>query len=165
MSSRFHKSWIAIAVVALLIGAVTWVVYRSGAGDSLTSTLPSELPTNGKTTGEDSMSIRTESQGKIEHATDANFTQKVLNAKESVLVDFYADWCGPCKALAPLLEELARETPNARVVKVNVDHSPELAARYEIDAIPKLLVFKNGEIVGQHMGLASKATLKSLLTP
>ncbi len=110
------------------------------------------------------MSVRTRSQGKIEHADETNFKQKVLAAKETVLVDFYADWCGPCQALAPILEDVARETPNAKVVKINVDDSPSLASRYDISSIPNLLVFKNGEVVDEHVGLASKATVQSLLT-
>ena len=99
----------------------------------------------------------------IEHLDEGSFSEKVLNSAVPVLVDFYADWCGPCRAMAPALEELASETAGIRVVKVNVDEAPEVASRYGISAIPSLLVFKNGEVVAEHVGLASKAALKSLV--
>ncbi len=80
-----------------------------------------------------------------------------------VLVDFYADWCGPCRLLAPILEELAQETPNAKIVKVNVDHSPELSYQHRIEAVPTLMVVKDGRIVFRQAGLLNKSQLKSLL--
>ncbi len=109
------------------------------------------------------MSTSTQADGKVQHANDSNFDQRVLSSDALVLVDFYADWCGPCKMLAPVLEELARENPEARIVKVNVDHSPRLAARYGISSIPSLKAFKDGQVVGEHVGMASKAHLKALL--
>jgi thioredoxin 1 len=101
---------------------------------------------------------------RIEHVNMDNFNEVVLNSKTPVLVDFYADWCGPCKALAPVLEEVARETPDAKIVKVNVDENQELAARYKIDSIPSLLVFKDTRLTDRHLGLADKAALKRLIT-
>ena len=101
--------------------------------------------------------------GRVEHADAGSFEQKVLNSPVPVLVDFYADWCGPCQRLAPTLEALAKENPGAKVVKVDVDRSPELAMRYGISAIPSLRVFNRGEVVAQHVGLASKGQLLSLL--
>ncbi len=100
----------------------------------------------------------------VEHVDEASFKEKVLDSHVPVLVDFYADWCGPCKELAPLLEEVASENPNAKLVKVNVDECPGLAARYQIDAIPNLKVFKSGKVVAQHVGLADKRQLESLLS-
>ncbi len=81
-----------------------------------------------------------------------------------VLVDFYADWCGPCKRIAPVLEELAAEIPNAKIVKVNVEHNPRLAAEYGVQSIPSLKVFKNGQVTDQVVGLASKDRLRTMLT-
>jgi len=105
--------------------------------------------------------VRKHSQ--VHHATDADFHELVLNSDVPVLVDFYADWCGPCQRLAPILEELAAETPNARIVKVNVEDNPGLASEYGISSIPSLKVFNNGEVVGQMVGLAGKGQLRSLL--
>jgi len=101
--------------------------------------------------------------GAVAHANDADFQQKVLAGEGRVLVDFYADWCGPCRMIAPVLEELAREVPNARIVKVNVDNSPNLARQYGISSIPALIVFENGRAVDQHVGVASKTALRNML--
>ena len=100
----------------------------------------------------------------IYHADESSFDQQVLQSSTPVLVDFYADWCGPCQKLAPILEELARETPSAKIVKVNVDQNSRLAARYGITGIPNVIVFRQGKKVGQHVGLADKAQLQAMLS-
>jgi thioredoxin 1 len=99
----------------------------------------------------------------VEHASDATFNDQVLHSDVPVLVDFYAKWCGPCKALAPTLDEVAAENPQTRVVKVNIEESPELAARYGVKSIPALVVFRDGQIVARHTGSLSKTRLKSML--
>jgi thioredoxin 1 len=101
--------------------------------------------------------------GRVLHASVATFERHVLRADVPVLVDFYASWCGPCKALAPTLESLAAENPGARVVKVNIDDSPQLAARYGVKSVPSLLVFRGGQVVAQQAGATSKARLKAML--
>lgn len=106
----------------------------------------------------------TENMSRIEHIDAGDFEKKVLRSEQPVLVDFYAEWCGPCKALSPVLEEFARETPNVKIVKINVDENYELAARYNIKSIPSLLVFKDSDLAARHMGLADKAGLKRLIT-
>jgi len=105
----------------------------------------------------------TNTEGQVLHADEATFDDLVLQADVPVLVDFYADWCGPCKMIAPVLTEVAQETPEARVVKVDVDENRALASRYGISSIPSLLVFKDGQVVSQQAGLASKAQLKAML--
>ena len=110
------------------------------------------------------MTTVVQAQPKVEHANESNFDQLVLKSELPVLVDFYADWCGPCRMIAPMLEELAKETPCASIVKVDVDQASQLAARYGVSSIPNLIVFEDGEIAAQHVGLANKAQLKALLS-
>ena len=100
----------------------------------------------------------------VEHVDETSFKAKVLDSHSPVLVDFSADWCGPCKELAPLLEEVASENPNAKFVSVNVDDSPGLASLYKVHNIPTLKLFKSGKVVAQHVGLADKRLLVSLLS-
>lgn len=96
--------------------------------------------------------------------TDTSFDQEVLQSGVPVLVDFWAEWCGPCKMLGPVLEELAGEyTGRIKVAKVNIDEHQKVASDYGIRAIPTLLLFKNGEVAEQIVGLRSKRDLKASL--
>ena len=101
---------------------------------------------------------------KVQTLTDGNFDQSVIKAAQPVLVDFWAEWCGPCRRLAPTVDELATDYDGRVVVgKLNVDDNPSVASRYSIRGIPTLLLFKGGEIVEQVVGLADKSALKKLL--
>lgn len=102
--------------------------------------------------------------GEIINVTEATFEEKVLEAEVPVLVDFYADWCPPCRMLEPTLEEIAADyAGRAMVAKVDVDENPDLAARYEVRGIPALFIIKGGEVVDQATGVQPKRTLEQML--
>ena len=92
-----------------------------------------------------------------------NFEPEVLQSDRPVLVDFWASWCGPCRMVAPIVEEIAEEREDIKVVKINVDEEPELAAQYQIMSIPTLMVFKEGNIINQALGALPKHQILSLL--
>ena len=93
--------------------------------------------------------------------TDSNFEADVIKAEQPVLVDFWAEWCGPCKALAPKLDEIASEMDGKmKVVKVNIDENPDSPAKYGVRGIPTLILFKDGEAVARKVGAAPKSQLK-----
>ena len=96
--------------------------------------------------------------------TSENFEAEVLKSEKPVLVDFYADWCGPCKMLSPVVEELAAEHPEITFAKVNVDDEGVLAVRYEISSIPALILFKNGEKAAVSVGYRPKEELEDFIT-
>lgn len=94
---------------------------------------------------------------------EENFETEVLNAKGAVIVDFYADWCGPCKMMSPIIDEIAEEMPEVKVGKVNVDESGELAMKYDISSIPTILVVKDGNIAKTFVGVTEKDTIKGAI--
>ncbi len=97
--------------------------------------------------------------------SDAEFEKEVLQSAEPVIVDFWAEWCGPCKALSPLVDELASEIAGtAKVVKVNIDENPEAPTRYGVRGIPTFMVFKNGAVADTHVGGMSKSQLADWAT-
>ncbi|MCM1497851.1 MAG: thioredoxin [Clostridium sp.] len=97
------------------------------------------------------------------NVTADNFEEEVLKSDRTVLVDFWADWCGPCKRLAPVVDKIAEEHSEIKIAKVNIDEQAALAMDYKVMSIPTLVVFKNGQIVNQTVGLQSKEEIESML--
>ncbi len=98
------------------------------------------------------------------HVSDADFNDKVLNASTPVLVDYWAEWCGPCKMIAPVLDEIAQEYDGRLVVaKLNIDENPETPQHYGVRGIPTLMLYKNGEVEATKVGALSKSQLKDFI--
>lgn len=95
--------------------------------------------------------------------TSENFKQEVLQSQEPVLVDFYADWCGPCKMLSPVVDEVAQENEDVKVVKINVDEAQDLAMEYRVMSIPTLVVIKNSREVARSVGVVDKSEIVEML--
>jgi thioredoxin 1 len=163
MTYRIRENWRAIAVAGALLVAGGLFVCNLTPGCLFGPAAGSQPSAHADPTDGTAVSGGIPTPRRIEHADEATFEQRVLGSDVPVLVDFYADWCVPCQTLAPTLEQLARELPDAKIVKVNVDQNPRLAARYRISSIPNLLVFNNGQITAEHTGLASKDQLRALL--
>ena len=103
--------------------------------------------------------------GAIKEVTDANFQAEVIEHEQAVLVDFWAPWCGPCRVIAPALEEIAEERENLTIVKLNVDDNQETAARYDVLSIPTLILFRNGEVAHKIVGALPKRRLEQEIEP
>lgn len=95
--------------------------------------------------------------------TESNFQSVVLESNKTVLLDFWASWCGPCRMLSPIIDEIADERSDIKVGKVNVDEEPELAGQFKIMSIPTLLVIKDGKVINQSMGVIPKEQVLALL--
>jgi thioredoxin 1 len=103
--------------------------------------------------------------GTLAQVTDNNFTAEVLEAEGPVLVDFWAPWCGPCRVVAPVLEEIAAERQDLKIVKLNTDENPQVSAQYQVLSIPTMILFKGGQPVKTVIGAYPKKKLEQELEP
>lgn len=161
MSTRNHR-WIMVgAVVAIL--ALLAVVAAGCEQEEETKPEPAEKTTE-QDPGQPEGGAEGKIEGKIIKVDGASFDSEVLKADGPVLIDFYADWCGPCHALHPILEELAADyAGKVKFTRVDVDNNGDLARKYDVRGIPALFVIKNGEVVDQTVGLQGKADLQAML--
>ena len=155
MDSSKNASWVTPALVVLIGGLMLYSMSRGpcpansgGTRSPVSATSPEEVA---------------EGRVRLAHADISTFDEVVLQSDEPVLVDFYADWCGPCQVLAPKLERAAESLTAGRIVKINVDNDPELAARYQVQSIPTLLLFVDGEVAERRVGVASEREIVDLL--
>lgn len=99
----------------------------------------------------------------VQKIFEEDFTDKVIKSEKTVLVDFFAEWCGPCKMLAPVLDVLQNDNEDYEFFKVNVDENPQLATAFEVSTIPNILIFKNGEVVERSIGFKTTEQLQEIL--
>ncbi len=167
MKSQLHRHWPVAVVVCLALGlaiATTAVSVGHATSSAGTDQSVSNSEKAKSTKADDgNKTSAAQSTGGTVKVTESSFDDQVLKSDVPVLVDFYAEWCGPCHVQAPILDELAREIETAKIVKVDVDENQQLATRYEISSVPTLLVFKNGQVVARHQGVANKEQLKALV--
>lgn len=95
--------------------------------------------------------------------TEDNFTEEVMQSDKTVLIDFWAEWCAPCRRLSPIIDEIAAENPDIKVVKINVDEEPSIASRFEVMGIPSLFIIKNGEVRSNLLGVHPKEEILEAL--
>ena len=139
-----NKTLIVIATVLFVVGMIILSIYLNNRNKV-------------------EISKEEESGMEIMKVTSANFEEEVLNSDKTVLIDFYADWCGPCKAYSPIVESVAAENEDIKVVKINVDNAQDIAIKYQVMSIPTTVVIKDGKEINRAVGMMSKSDLVEMV--
>lgn len=168
------KSKFSIILLALIFVGI--IAFSKIVLTEYTSSLNSFTEDNDKTSDADKNDLSHAEDGKVNdnekeeenimnilELTNENFEDQVLKSEKTVLIDFYADWCGPCKMMAPVVEKIAEENSNIKVGKVNIDEESELAIKYGVMSIPTFIVIKNGEVVNRIVGAVDKSELENAI--
>ena len=155
MKNKFFTIVLVIVFVVLLVVINNFMNKTSEV--NLQSENIAEANDLEKNNGEENKSME------VMSVSNENFEEEVLKSDKKVLIDFYADWCGPCKMLSPIVEAVARENTSIKVVKVDIDVNPALAVKYGVSSIPTLIVIENGEVKNTSVGLISKSEVEALV--
>lgn len=148
------KILIFLLIIAFILTLILLNMFLNNQYKLNTEQMTNELSQN-KNEEEDKMEVL--------KVTSSNFEAEVLKSEKPVLIDFYADWCGPCKMISPVVEAVAKENEDIKVVKVNVDDAQDLAIKYEVMSIPTLVVIKNGEESNRTIGLVDKTQILNMI--
>ncbi len=163
MSTSNGSGWVNAVILVVAGGLVFYGLTRGPGSCPLAPSQPAAptAPMSGEPA--DAASTGAEKAASLVHADESSLDDILRDAEGPVLVDFYADWCGPCQKLAPVLDRVAEDLTDGHIVKVNVDHSPALASRYQVQSIPTLLVFNDGKLVKRSMGFHDEEEVRQLL--
>lgn len=166
---KINNKLVVVLTLIILVIAIGWKVYKDNNSDNRINENIAES-VNQNITDSNNVSNNIENNSEKESSTsnakeriidvtNAEFEEKVINSDKIVIVDFWADWCGPCAYMSPILEEIVNEREDIIIAKVDVDVETELSTKYSITAIPTMLVFKNGEMKEELVGIMKKETL------
>lgn len=152
-----------IILLAIFI-ALLVIIYNLTSNQAVQSNISSNMVnTNTAVIEETAKNNEEEEEMEVMKVSKENFEKEVLQSDKKVLIDFYADWCGPCKMLSPIVAEFAKENDTIKVVKINIDENEELAVNYGVMSIPTLVVVENGETKNTSVGLISKSEIEELV--
>ena len=155
------KDKISTIILLAIFIALLVIIYNLTSNQAMQSNISENLVnTNTVTSVENN---EEEEDMEIMKVSQENFEKEVLQSDKKVLIDFYADWCGPCKMLSPIVAEFAKENDTVKVVKINIDENEELAVQYGVMSIPTLVVVENGETKNTSIGLISKSEIEELV--
>lgn len=157
------KDKISTIILLAIFIALLVIIYNLTSSQAPQSNISENLVNTNSDTVDGTVSEEEENEMEVMSVTNATFEKEVLESDKKVLIDFYADWCGPCKMLSPIVAEFAKENEDVKVVKINIDENQEIAVSYGVMSIPTLVVVENGETKNTSVGLISKSEIEELV--